>query len=292
MRAIAVLSVLAFHYGASLPGGFTGLDVFFVISGFLVTQTLAAEIAAGTFSVLGFYDRRMRRILPTLLTMALVLLAGRFLLMPGDYATQATSTAGAAFGVSNFYFLNLTGYFDRAADVQPLLHTWPLAIEEQFYVVWLLLLLGLTKIGARLALAAILAIVVAIGCATSIAYFGIEPKSAFYMALPRAWEHGLGVLLAFLPALPRLIGELTAVAGLALVATGFHLAEQPCRNDTCDVTMNGAFLWFVTGHCWMGEGSAPSSISTADSCLDTTRPDLSRNRCAALPAARSPSAAR
>ena len=224
LRAIAVLSVLAFHYGAPLPGGFTGVDVFFVISGFLITQILAAEIAAGTFSVLGFYDRRMRRILPALLTMlALVLLAGRSLLMPGDYATLATSTAGAAFGVSNFYFLNHTGYFDRAADFQPLLHTWSLAVEEQFYVVWPLLLLGLTRIGSRFALAATLALAVAIGCAASIAYFGVEPKSAFYMALPRAWELGLGALLAFLPALPRRIGELATMAGLVLVATGFYL---------------------------------------------------------------------
>ncbi|OAF01249.1 hypothetical protein AYJ54_29685 [Bradyrhizobium centrolobii] len=227
LRAIAVLSVLAFHYGAPLPGGFTGVDVFFVISGFLITQILASEIAAGTFSVLGFYDRRMRRILPALLTMlGVVLLAGRFLLMPGDYASLAKSTASAAFGVSNFYFLDHTGYFDRAADFQPLLHTWSLAVEEQFYVVWPLLLLGLTMIGARFALAATLAAFVAIGCAGSIAYFGIEPKSAFYMALPRAWELGLGALLVFLPVLPRLIGELATVAGLALVAAGFHLVSS------------------------------------------------------------------
>jgi peptidoglycan/LPS O-acetylase OafA/YrhL len=223
LRAIAVLSVLAFHYGAPLPGGFTGVDVFFVISGFLITQILAGEIAAGTFSVLGFYDRRMRRILPALLAMlATVLLAGRFLLMPGDYASLGKSTAAAAFGVSNFYFLNNTGYFDRAADFQPLLHTWSLAVEEQFYVVWPLLLLGLSRIRSKLALAVTLAAFVTIGAAASIVYFDIEPKSAFYMALPRAWELGLGALLAFLPALPRMMGELATVAGLALVAAGFH----------------------------------------------------------------------
>lgn len=226
LRAIAVLSVLAFHYGAPVPGGFTGVDVFFVISGFLITQILAGEIGAGTFSVLGFYDRRMRRILPALLTMlAVVLWAGRFLLMPGDYASLAKSTAAAAFGISNFYFLNNTGYFDRAADFQALLHTWSLAVEEQFYVVWPLLL-GLTRIKSRFALAATLAAFVTIGCAGSIVYFGVEPKSAFYMALPRAWELGLGALLAFLPALPRLIGELAVATGLALVAAGFYLISS------------------------------------------------------------------
>lgn len=226
LRAIAVLSVLAFHYGAPLPGGFAGVDVFFVISGFLITQILTGEIAAGTFSVLGFYDRRVRRILPALLTMlAVVLWTGRFLLMPGDYASLAKSTATAAFGISNFYFLNNTGYFDRAADFQTLLHTWSLAVEEQFYVVWPLLLLGLSRIGPRFTAATLVAFV-AIGCAGSIAYFGIEPKSAFYLALPRAWELGLGALLALLPVLPRLVGELAIASGLALVAGGFYLISS------------------------------------------------------------------
>lgn len=227
LRAIAVLSVLAFHYGAPLPGGFTGVDVFFVISGFLITQILAGEIAAGTFSILGFYDRRMRRILPALLTMLVtVLLAGRFLLMPGDYAALAKSTAAAAFGVSNFYFLENTGYFDRAAEFQVLLHTWSLAVEEQFYVVWPLLLLGLTRISLRFALAPTLALFVAVGCICSIFYFDVAPKSAFYMTLPRAWELGLGALLAFLPALPRLIGELAVAVGLALMVAGFALISS------------------------------------------------------------------
>src|SRR3954469_3138278 len=122
LRAIAVLSVLAFHYGAPLPGGFTGVDVFFVISGFLITQILAAEIAAGTFSVLGFYDRRMRRILPAVLVMlAASLVAGALLLFPGDYAALASSSASAAFGASNFFFLYNTGYFDQVAELMPLL---------------------------------------------------------------------------------------------------------------------------------------------------------------------------
>jgi peptidoglycan/LPS O-acetylase OafA/YrhL len=146
LRAIAVMSVLAFHYGAPLPGGFTGVDVFFVISGFLITSKLNDDIKAGEFSILGFYDRRIRRILPALLVMlGATLLAGYVLLMPGEYESLAASVAMAAFGVSNFYFLTHTGYFDQTADLVPLLHTWSLAVEEQFYLVWPIALFAIVK---------------------------------------------------------------------------------------------------------------------------------------------------
>jgi peptidoglycan/LPS O-acetylase OafA/YrhL len=225
LRAIAVLSVLAFHYGAPIRGGFTGVDVFFVISGFLITQVLAAEIGSGTFSVLSFYDRRMRRILPALLTMlAVVLLAGRLMLSPGDYVSLAKSTAAAGFGVSNFFFHTHTGYFDQAADLMPLLHTWSLAVEEQFYVVWPLLLLALAAAGSRIAVAATLGALVLVACVGSIIYFQFDPKAAFYMALPRAWELALGALLVFLPPQRRIVGEITAVVGLVLIGIGFSIS--------------------------------------------------------------------
>ena len=142
LRAIAVLAVVAYHYREPFPyfpflGGFNGVDVFFVISGFLITQILRADIDANTFFLLSFYDRRIRRILPALLVMlATSLFAGQFLLMPGDYQALAMSAAAAAFGFSNFYFLGNTGYFDQASDLMPLLHTWSLAVEEQFYLIW------------------------------------------------------------------------------------------------------------------------------------------------------------
>ena len=222
LRAIAVLSVLAFHYGAPIRGGFTGVDVFFVISGFLITQILAAEIVAGKFSVLGFYDRRMRRILPALLVMlAAALAAGGLLLFPGDYAALATSGAYASFGASNFFFLYNTGYFDQVAELMPLLHTWSLAVEEQFYLIWPVLLFALVAGRSRGFIAAILAAGVAVCCVGSIVYFQFDPKAAFYLPLPRAWELGLGALLAFLPPLPRLAGEIATTAGLALIGFGF-----------------------------------------------------------------------
>jgi peptidoglycan/LPS O-acetylase OafA/YrhL len=222
LRAIAVLSVLAFHYGAPLRGGFTGVDVFFVISGFLITQILASEIVAGTFSVLGFYDRRVRRIVPALLVMLAVSLAvGALLLFPGDYADLASSSASAAFAFSNFFFLYHTGYFDQLAELMPLLHTWSLAVEEQFYLVWPVLLLALVVGRSRASVAAILAAGVAVCCAGSIIYFHFDPKAAFYSPLPRAWELGLGALLVFLPPLSRRISEIATVLGLVSIGVGF-----------------------------------------------------------------------
>jgi peptidoglycan/LPS O-acetylase OafA/YrhL len=223
LRAIAVLSVMAFHYGVPVRGGFAGVDVFFVISGFLITQILFAEMQAGKFSLLGFYDRRIRRILPALLVMlSVTLLVGRFLLMPGDYQTLAASAAAAAFGASNFYFLNHTGYFDQAADLMPLLHTWSLAVEEQFYLVWPGLLLLIVAAARKRADAAVITAVVTIAIfGASLVYFTVDVKGAFYMAPPRAWELALGALLVLLPALPRFLGSIAKFAGLALIGYGF-----------------------------------------------------------------------
>jgi peptidoglycan/LPS O-acetylase OafA/YrhL len=225
LRAIAVLSVMTFHYGAPfpwplLPGGFTGVDVFFVISGFVITLKLSGEIALDQFSILNFYDRRVKRILPALLVMLCVtLLAGRFFLMPGDYQSLATSAAAATFGVSNFFFLFYTGYFDQSAELQPLLHTWSLAVEEQFYLVWPLLLFIVVK--TRINIAAIIGAMVIIGFGASVVWRDTDPKGAFYMAAPRAWELAIGALLVFLPPLPRGLSTAATIAGLALIVTGF-----------------------------------------------------------------------
>jgi peptidoglycan/LPS O-acetylase OafA/YrhL len=228
LRAVAVLSVLAYHYGAPLPkwlrlpGGFIGVDVFFVISGFLITSKLSDDIRGGTFSVLAFYDRRIRRILPALIVMlAITLFASRFLLMPGDYKALADSTATAAFGVSNFFFLANTGYFDQAADLMPLLHTWSLAVEEQFYVVWPLFLFVIAAGRHRIDVAAIIGGIVILGFGASLVWFDLDPKSAFFMALPRAWELAIGAALVFLPPLPRFAGETATALGIVLIGAAF-----------------------------------------------------------------------
>ncbi|MCW2218626.1 peptidoglycan/LPS O-acetylase OafA/YrhL [Bradyrhizobium japonicum] len=252
LRAVAVLSVLGFHYGAPIRGGFTGVDVFFVISGYLITHVLAAEIATGKFSILTFYDRRMRRILPALLTMlAAVLLAGKLLLGPGDYQALANSTAAAAFGVSNIFFQNHTGYFDQVADLMPLLHTWSLAVEEQFYLVWPPLLYLLAARRKRLDVAALIAAITILGFGCSLIWFSADPTSAFYSAAPRAWELALGAFLVFIPALPRPLAGPAGWLGLAIVAAGFLSIDSAAFPGLCAaIPCAGAALviWPKTEH--------------------------------------------
>ncbi|KRR18137.1 acyltransferase family protein [Bradyrhizobium retamae] len=227
LRAVAVLSVMAFHYSAALPGGFTGVDVFFVISGFLITQQLVAEIGTGSFSILRFYDRRIRRILPALVVVLVATIwIGRFILLPGDYKALGASAAYATIGLSNLFFLHNTGYFDAAAELQPLLHTWSLAVEEQFYLVWPLLLLLLMKSRSRTAVAIVVGAAVLVGLVTSVVWLGVESKGAFYLAVPRAWELAVGALLVFLRPLSKRLGALAVISGLVLIAVGFAVVHK------------------------------------------------------------------
>jgi len=221
LRAVAVMGVLLYHYGASwLPGGFTGVDVFFVISGYLITTILRREIEAGEFSILGFYDRRIRRIVPALLVvLAATMAAGWFILMPGDYADLGASAVYAAAGLGNLYFYGNTGYFDQASEMQPLLHTWSLGVEEQFYVVWpIALLLGLTIIKSRRMFIVLLSLGVLLAFAYAARKVGYDPKGAFYLPHPRAWELAIGALLAFLPAVGnRWLSQIMGAIGAALI---------------------------------------------------------------------------
>jgi peptidoglycan/LPS O-acetylase OafA/YrhL len=222
LRAVAVLSVAFYH--ARLPGfggGFVGVDVFFVISGFLITQIVAREIERERFSLLGFYERRVRRIFPALFAMQLVTLAvGFWVLLPDDLVQLAKSAVATTFFSANFLFFSESGYFDAPSWTKPLLHTWSLAVEEQFYIVFpALLLLAKRKLGGRY-LAPTLA-TVALSFALCVAGTHNFRDADFYLAPTRAWELGLGCLLA-LGALPALrapvLREVAAALGLALIA--------------------------------------------------------------------------
>ena len=225
LRAISVAAVVLYHYGAVwLPGGFTGVDVFFVISGFLITSILRKDYETQGYSLRRFYVRRIRRIVPALLVMIAACLAvGWLVLFPNEYLSLAESAAYSTLGFGNLYFYSHTGYFDRAAEFQPLLHTWSLGVEEQFYLVWpAALWLLLRMVPWRPLVGIILAATTALGFAYAVRKLGSNPVAAFYLPHPRGWELSLGATVAFLPPLSRRLPSLlTSVAGLALISWSF-----------------------------------------------------------------------
>lgn len=222
LRAIAVMSVVLFHAGLGLPGGFVGVDVFFVISGFLITQILQHELQQGQFSIWRFYERRLRRLGPALL----VVLAGSsalalMLFLPKDLTAYANSLLAGLGFVSNIYFYLVgTEYFVEAAITKPLLHLWSLGVEAQFYVLFPLLLWG----GGHSAFwrAFLCLIGVAASFALCLRWSG-HGDAAFYLPQTRVWELGVGALLVLCPAIPQWIAararlaQGVAVLGLALI---------------------------------------------------------------------------
>ncbi len=232
LRAVAVLSVVAFHLGVpGIRGGFIGVDIFFVISGYLITGIITREIASGTFSLADFYVRRIRRILPALLlVLGVVTGFAVFLLFPGELVDYANSLVAALFFVSNLYFLSKAQYFGGAADSMPLLHTWSLAIEEQFYLFFplgLMLVARLPWLWARLRF--VIAAVALASFAASVVLVAVHQELAFYLLVSRAWELCAGALLAtgFVPAIRhRLLAELLGLAGLAVIIAAVLLYHR------------------------------------------------------------------
>jgi peptidoglycan/LPS O-acetylase OafA/YrhL len=195
LRAVAVAAVILFHAGFALfRGGFVGVDVFFVISGFLITSIIVEELKTGRFSVLRFYERRARRILPALFTvMAACIPFAYRLLSPDGLKDFAQSMAAICLFASNILFWGESGYFDTQAELKPLLHTWSLAVEEQFYVVFPLLLLAAWRLGRRFLLVLVGGIAV-FSFITSVNEVRSFPSAAFYLLPSRAWQLLVGAL--------------------------------------------------------------------------------------------------
>ena len=197
LRAIAVLAVIGFHaFPAAVPGGFVGVDVFFVISGFLISTIVFASLDKGAFSYVDFYDRRIRRIFPALIIIlaATWVAAWRFL-YPLEYANLGKHIASGAGFVSNFVLWRDSGYFDTAAEQKPLLHLWSLAIEEQFYLVWPLSLVIFWRF-VRVRLALVLAVAI-VSFGLCVWMTGRDPVIAYYFPFTRCWELLMGALLAY-----------------------------------------------------------------------------------------------
>ena len=198
LRALAVLPVILFHAGFEwFSGGFVGVDVFFVISGYLITTIIISEMAEGKFSIVNFYERRARRILPALFfVMAACLPFAWMWLTPNDLKDFGQSLIAVSTFSSNILFWQMSGYFDTAAELKPLLHTWSLAVEEQYYILFPIFLMLTWRLGIRWVLL-LLSIVffISLGVAQWGAYN--SPSAAFFLLPTRGWELLVGVFAAF-----------------------------------------------------------------------------------------------
>jgi peptidoglycan/LPS O-acetylase OafA/YrhL len=232
LRAIAVLAVILFHFGWGLTGGYVGVDVFFVISGFLITRLVVVEIDQGAFSIAAFWERRVRRIWPAAIatTMA-VLVAGWWLLLPRDFNDLAADAIAQLAMLANVRFWRGTNYFATNAELRPLLHTWSLAVEEQFYIFFPLIVVWSRRYGRTALLACIGGLCLA-SFVASILVMQDDRMAAFFLLPYRAWELLCGALVALLPAslLPAIhVRHATSFAGAALVAGPMLLYDHTTR---------------------------------------------------------------
>ncbi|MES2706561.1 MAG: acyltransferase family protein [Verrucomicrobiota bacterium] len=234
LRGVAILAVLLFHADLSFPGGFAGVDVFFVISGFLIAGILAREISSNTFSLKNFWERRIKRLFPAAFAVVItVLLTGYFLLLPSDWRELLDSAiANAVFGSNVFFWRNID-YFSSSAELKPLLHTWSLAVEEQFYLILPTFLAVLSRFLGPPSIRKVLgwsSLVIIIGsfalcCLVNNSY---QP-AAFYLLPTRAWELAVGCFIALYPQImpeSRKVREVLSMAGCAMIFLSFFLLDS------------------------------------------------------------------
>jgi peptidoglycan/LPS O-acetylase OafA/YrhL len=252
LRAVAVLSVLGFHLDIkALSGGFVGVDVFFVISGFLISSIIVSEIAASQFSIISFYERRIRRIFPAFFAMLIAVSAFSIVyLLPAELAQGAQSMIAALTSLANFYFWQHSGYFE-APTSQPLLHTWSLSVEEQFYLFFPVFLVFVHRYFPQRLKAAVVSLFMA-SLLASVIIVEKDPTTAFYMPYTRGWELLLGTILS-LRILPRLraawqrnLATLTG-AGLIAYAVGTYSSTMQFPGLSALLPCLGAALIILGG---------------------------------------------
>jgi peptidoglycan/LPS O-acetylase OafA/YrhL len=203
LRAVAVLAVVLFHAKLALPGGFIGVDVFFVISGFLITSIILRDLESGSFRLSRFWERRCRRLLPAYFACATgVLIAGWWLLLPADLVEFSKTLLAQTVSASNIYFWRSLHYFHDVSEEQPFLHMWSLSVEEQFYLVLSLIILGCTWLKPSTQKAALVVVTLVTFAVSFVlgAYAAFErPNTAFFLLPTRAWEMACGAVLAVAP---------------------------------------------------------------------------------------------
>ncbi len=260
MRAIAIIPVIFFHAGFSLfSGGFVGVDIFFVISGYLITTIILSDLKEGGFSFLKFYEKRARRIFPALFLVMFVSLPFAWIwLLPEDLKSFSKSLYFVAAFCSNILFWKTSGYFDGDAELKPLLHTWSLGVEEQYYLVFPLLILILWRTQKRLISFAIAGIFLVSLYAANLK-ISDNPMSAFYFLPYRAWELLMGALIASGPLFKKpkdndLINQIASAIGLVLVFISIFFLDKntpyPSYYTLLPVAGAGLLIRFAKPNTW------------------------------------------
>ncbi len=254
LRALAIIPVVLFH--ARVPGfggGFVGVDVFFVISGFLITGLISSEIERARFSYFSFWERRARRLLPPMiLVTAATYLAAYWILFPEELKALGQSIVAIAVFASNIQFWRKTGYFEAPSELQPLLHTWSLAVEEQFYFLFPAVLVGLAS-SPLIRRVGVVAIIAVVSFALSVWWVNASPTSAYFLLPSRAWELMLGAGIALMP--PRTTHSrpvTNALMTLGLVLVGLSVClytdRTPFPGLAALVPCAGTALLIWAGH--------------------------------------------
>ena len=257
MRALSIWAVVSYHaFPDWVPGGFVGVDVFFVLSGFLITGLILDKIASGSFSILSFYQGRIRRLFPALvMVLASTYALGWAILLPADFIHLGENIVAGAGFFANLLQLRETSYFAPAAATNPLLHLWSLGIEEQFYIFWPLLLVPLARLNRNGALVVLGPATVSI--AANLYFVSNNPTMAFYSPMTRAWELFAGALLVYrigpLSSGPK-FPNVQAIIGLGLITIGIFALDKssPYPGWSVLLPVAGTMLLLNSRQSWLG----------------------------------------
>ncbi|MCP4774429.1 MAG: acyltransferase [Planctomycetaceae bacterium] len=251
LRAIAVIGVILFHANLGFTGGYVGVDVFFVISGYLISRIIVREVREGRFSLQDFWVRRIRRIIPAAATVVLAtFLAGAFVLEPSSLRELGKSGIAYSLMVANVFFWRSSGYFSESAELQPLLHTWSLSVEEQFYVVLPIALAFILRRKSRWTFCIMAAIAMA-SFTLNVSQLSGHPSAVFYLLPFRAWELLAGTLLALGSDRIKLSGstnELLAICGIGAIVIPmlYYTGATPFPGLAAVFPVGGAVLFIAS----------------------------------------------